>query len=209
MRKLLLSMAFLMIALFQLYAQNFHLEDSPAKWANNCLSNTSSYFFPFENQTTFENAVIYFQKSESFFWFLGVEGNITMRYRVGTNNYTIEDLQMKGTPELLVKLGDGTILNGKRERISTLLLNARYFIDVSFDLDNELQEKIIKYGIDKVRIAYVFSYLGLDRNQIFDAYTKDCEEKGLNAGMFLQQVKNADITKAKLEAEKNGLNGNF
>jgi len=190
-------------------SSNFHLENSPPIWADDCLRNSTSYFFPFEHQTTFKDAVIYFERKEDFLSFLGLPDNIFMRYRVRTNNYTIEELRMKDTPEMLVKLGDGTILTGSKERVSTILLNAQYFIDVYFTVDNEIQEKILKYGIEKVRIAYVFEYMGLNRNQIFDAYSKDCIGSGLTAGMFLQQVKNADIKKAKQDAKKNSLNNNF
>ena len=190
-------------------SSNFHLENSPPIWADDCLRNSTSYFFPFEHQTTFKDAVIYFERKEGFLSFLGLPDNIFMRYRVSTNNYTIEELRMKDTPEMLVKLGDGTILTGIKERVSTILLNAQYFIDVYFTVDNEIQEKILKYGIEKVRIAYVFEYMGLNRNQIFDAYSKDCIESGLTAGMFLQQIKNADIKKAKQDAKKNSLNNDF
>ena len=208
MKKITYSITFLLIALSQVYSQNFHIENSPPFWTGKCLRNGASYFFPFENQSTFEDGVIFFERDESPVWHFGSDDPITMRYRVSPK-YTIEELHMKDTPEMLVKLGDGTILYGKKERVSTLLLNAQYYIDVYFTLDNELQNKIIKYGIEKVRIAFVFDYLGLNRNQIFDAYTKDCIEKGINAGMFLQQVKNADIKKTKQDAEKNKLSNGF
>ena len=116
---------------------------------------------------------------------------------------------MGDKPEMLVKLNDGTILYGKKEKVETGVLNAQYVIDVNFNLDNKLQQKIIKFGIEKVRIAYVFTYMGLNENQIFDAFTKNCKVEGLNAGMFLQQIKKADIKKAKKEAKKKELNYNF
>ena len=115
---------------------------------------------------------------------------------------------MKELPEMLVKLGDGTILKGKKERITYGIINAQYVFDVYFNLSEELQNKIIAYGIEKARIAYVYNYLGLNKNQIFDAYTKNCIED-LNAGMFLLQIKDANMKQAKQDSEKNNLDYNF
>ena len=86
--------------------------------------------FPFKDQSTFKNAVIYFQKEKSRLSFIGWGDIVRMKYRVSTNNITIDNLRMNSTPEMLVKLGDGTILIGDKDRVSTLLLNAIFFICV-------------------------------------------------------------------------------
>jgi len=214
--KLYLLLFVVLVSIFSAKAQK------PVIWQkdSNCLINGSPFVFPFDNKTILEDgttynndkvfdvAVIYFQKSESFFWFLGFDGDIAMRFRVFLNS-TVEDLRMKDLPELYVKLGDGTILKGSKDRIDNFVSNYQNCFEVYFDLDSGLQEKILKSGIEKVRFAYVFTYMGIIRNQIFDAYSKNCLDKGLNAGMFLQQVKNADLKKVKQDAEKNNLNFNF
>jgi hypothetical protein len=157
--------------------------------------------FPFPDSSTFSDAAIYFERKEN-------SNTIGMRYRV-VSKYAIEDLYMNGPPEMLVKLGDGTILRSNKDRVINGVLNAHFIFDTYFILDNDLQQKIIKYGIEKVRIAYVYTYLGLHENQIFDAFTNDCEEKNLNAGTFLNQLKNADLNKAKQEAQKSKLDYKF
>jgi hypothetical protein len=200
-RKIFFSGCLFWIVMLPSISQNFNLDKDPPKWDGKCLYNNVSYMFPFKDNKTFHDAAIYFERMED-------SNNLIMRYRV-ISNYSMEDLYMKDTPEMFVKLGDGTILSGKRDRITDGILNAQFIIDVYFNLDIELQQKIIKYGIEKVRIAYVYTYMGLHENQIFDAFTKDCEEKGLNAGMFLLQVKNADLKKAKQRAQKEKLDYNF
>jgi hypothetical protein len=206
MERLIFSTSVFLILILSASAQDFKLDNYPPIWDGNSLSNSTTYMFPFKDTITnwaspFHDASIYFERTEN-------SNNLIMRYRV-VSNYSMEDLYMKDTPEMLVKLGDGTILTGKKERVTDGILSALFVIDVYFYLDNELQQKIIKYGIEKVRIAYVYTYMGLHENQIFDAFTKDCEEKSLNAGMFLMQVKNADLNKAKQDAKKKKLDYKF
>jgi hypothetical protein len=201
MKKFILSLVVFGFSRLILISQDFNLNDHPPVWDGKSLCNRISYLFPFPDSSTFSDAAIYFERKEN-------SNIITMRYRV-VSKYAIEDLYMNGPPQMMVKLGDGTILKSNEERVTNGVLNAQFIFDVYFILDNDLQQKIIKYGIDKVRIAYIYTYLGLHKNQIFDAFTKDFEEKNLNAGMFLIQVKNADLNKAKQEAQKSKLDYKF
>jgi hypothetical protein len=116
---------------------------------------------------------------------------------------------MKGAPTMLIKLGDGTVLTAKKERIIKGVLNAQYVIDVYFNLDYNLQRKVIKSGIEKARIAYNYSIVGISGNKIHDAYTKNSTIEGISIIDLILQVKNASISKAKEKAKKNNLDYNF
>ncbi len=196
---LFIGLAFLCINLF---SQQVDLEDHPPIWNSGVLSNSIGYTFPFKDESSsFNEAAIYFEKKEN-------SSFISLRYRVFPN-YSLEDLGVKSTPTMLVKLGDGTILTGQKERIVSGVLNGRFVVDVYFNLSNELQQKIINSGIEKVRIAFNYSFMGINENRIYDAYPKDSTIDGVTIADYLAQVKNASINKAKEQAKKNNLEYNF
>jgi hypothetical protein len=182
-------------------AQSFNMDDYPPIWADGKVQNTLSYLFPFKDQSTFDDAVIYFEKKEN-------SNFVIMRFRA-MSKFVVADLRMKSTPTMMVKLGDGTVLNCKKERVIMGVVNGAPVIEVYFNLYAELQNKILEYGIEKVRIAYVFTYAGIERNQIFDAFSADCEEDGLSAGLYLSQILNANIANLKQEAKKKNLDYGF
>lgn len=199
--KKIIILLFTSIAYLTAIAQDFNLDGYPPVWDGKSFYNSMSFLFPFKNTKTFFEAGIYFERKEN-------SNFVIMRYRVFPN-YSIEELYMKDTPKMLVKLGDGTILTGKKERVTHGLLNAQFVIDIYFNLDNKLQQKILRYGIEKARIAYVYLYLGVKKNQIFDAYTKDSEMTVITAQMLLKQIQKVDFEKAKRDAKKRSLEYGF
>jgi len=184
-----------------IFSQNIDIEDYPPTWNGTSISNSISFLFPFKESDSFREACVYFEKEKN-------SSFIIMRYRVFPN-YSTEQLYMKDTPTMMIKLGDGTVLTGKKERVVDGIVNASFAIDVYFNLNYSLQQKIIKYGIEKARIAYVYNYLGLNKNQIFDAFTKNTEMDGITIKQLLEQIQNANIDKVINDSKKNSLEYGF
>lgn len=183
------------------FSQKMDLSDHPPIWNGKSLINKVAYMFPFKDASQqLDKAVILFERDNS--------NSIKMWYKVSLS-CTIDDLYMKGSPEMLVKLGNGKVLKGEKSNMSSGILGAQYVYEVFFNIDKEIQNQILKYDIEKVRFAYVFSFMGITENQILDAYSKDCVISGLNAKIFLNQILNADLSKAKKAAEKRSLEHGF
>jgi len=170
-------------------------------YENGKIRNNIGILFPFDDDQTVSKAVLWFSKNEG-------SSLLTLQYRV-LLKYTVAELYMKNPPEMLVKIGDGTILNGKSERIVDGIITGTPCIDVYFNLTDDLQTKIATYGIEKVRFAFIYNYLGINENQVFDAYTKNCPDETYTAQKLLKDIKTADFQKAKAEAKKKSLSNGF
>jgi hypothetical protein len=173
-------------------------------YEKNYLKNEYGLIVPFEKSNGWLNeCTLFFRKTEG-------SPYVELHYRIFLDK-PIHELHMREKPELLVKLGDGTVMRGMESRIGTGVLNASYVIYVYFNLDQKLQNKISKYGIEKLRFAFVYNYLGMNEDQIYDAYIKDSpmNDKDFSIQSLLNDIQNANLTKAKEEAHKNGLFGDF
>jgi len=170
-------------------------------YENGKIRNNIGILFPFDDPKTVSEAVLWFSKSEG-------SNLVQLQYRV-LLAYTIADLYMKNAPEMLVKIGDGTILTGRTDRIVDGIIKGTPCIDVYFNLTEDLQTKIANNGIEKVRFAFIYNYLGMNSSQIFDAFTNNCPDKTFTAQKLLKDIREANFQKAKEEAKKKSLSNGF
>lgn len=182
-------------------SQENYLDTRPPVWNNDRIQNRTSFLFPFKESNAFIEAVVYFERIER-------NNSLILRYRV-ISNYPKERLYMQDTPEMLLKIGDGTTLRGKKERVLDGMVNFNYVFDVYFVLDQNLAQKILTHGIEKARIAYVYNFGGLNENQIFDAFTKDSELTEFSIQDLLKQILDANIQEVRNESLKNSLDYGF
>lgn len=159
----------------------------------NVKINSSDFLFPFNGNRIVSHAVLWFNKVPN-------NGPIRLYYRVVLKQL-INELYMKDAPQMLIKIGDGTILTAKKERIQAGFSDYNECVDVYFLLNEDLQKKILKYGIEKVRFAYVFSFRGVTENQYFDAYTKNSADEAPSVQKLLSEAKSSSFHKAKEVAE--------
>lgn len=182
-------------------SQTKTIENYPPVWNVDRIQNSMSFLFPFKESNTFIEVAIFFEKIEK-------NNSVILRYRV-FSHYSMDKLYMKDIPEMLIKIGDGTILKGKKERVVDGVVDFGNVIEVYYVLDYNLQQKILKSGIEKARIAYVYNFGGLNENQIFDAYTKDSEISSYSIKDLLNQILTADISKVKKESLEKSLEYGF
>lgn len=158
----------------------------------NVKKNKADFLFPFNGNRIVSDAVLWFNKIPD-------NGAIRLYYRVVLKQL-IKELYMKDAPQMLIKIGDGTILTARKERIRAGSTDYNECVDAYFLLNEDLQKKILKYGIEKVRFEYVFSFRGVTENQYFDAYTKNNAGEASSVQKLLSEAKSSSL-KVKEVAE--------
>jgi hypothetical protein len=155
--------------------------------------NKVDFHFPFDENRIVSDAVLWFNKVPN-------NGTIRLYYRVVLKQL-IEELYMKEAPQMLIKICDGTILSARKERIQAGSSDYNEYVDVYFPLNEDIQKKILRYGIEKVRFAYVFSFRGVTENQYFDAHTKNSPDGTSSVQKLLSEVKSSSSHKTEEIAE--------